>query len=332
MCAREQEEELALYVSTVRRAWSLLESDAFILMRGLGEEARAPDLKDGDIAYRLVSKSGITMLPKNLLAKESISFNIDQWSTEEEIEAERLRLLSSFRKIPCDILKNEQDIYESSEDSDLLQRVSFTKQILSRLLNLIRDTNNTKQTAYLTKWMDLKTIQDENLSLQGEIEKLQEEVINARAELYSKTYQLTRLHHRMDKSEEGIPSTGKVVRIESTQQHVESGSAEQSSSALVVKEPDQHRDDGQFEQIKVLERQIMESEAARTKAENALTEVLALKSINGKDDSEETRRLKQAMYELTQRFQAKVSELSKEVKPGSLLYVKSTDTLHSSVY
>lgn len=258
--------------------------------------------------YKEIDPTDMTVLPE---------LKIDEWSSAEEVEAERKRALSSIVKSEDneEAMDNE---FGGKLEENLCGHAAFTLALLERLCIAVNESGIFEQAPEIIQAVvDAKELHAERLMLSDRITKLSSEVIELKSKLHISEKQKIRCEKALDKAAaevsnmkeqlmqtgggSGSTGDGTVVGIDGA----EVAGIKVSAVGRSAEEADMKR------KIVILEKQLAESEAAKAKVEMTLTERLARPMAQTEAQVADMRR---AMEELRLQCKQKVSMLLTEVQ------------------
>lgn len=301
-----------------------------MLLDSLGDsEVDVPDNGTSELLHRVLY-AGSAYTSMDAINLDSIpKLDVDQWSSNEEIEQEKNRLES----IVNENAHNMNALFGGTVAENLSAHASFTLSLLERLCNAINECSsngsiqNPEQSEKIAK---MKEYHAEKLLLNDRIAKLTAELVSTSAKLKISENEKLRAIRKLDKAVSAakelehlksiIGSPGKPVdgakptAGDGTTAPVgDSASASDSGAAAAAAEAAATASALEKElrrQIAVLERQVTESETAKSKVEMTLTERLARPLSQTETQVADMRR---SMEELRQQSKQRVASLIQEV-------------------
>ncbi len=305
-----------------------MDIDSSMLLDSLGDsEVSVPDTGSSELLYRLIHTGSQYFALEPTNHENLPKLDVDQWSSAEEIEAEKSR-------IEAKLMENRHSLNEQfggTIEDNLASHASFTMSLLDRLCSAIND-NSSSQTPFslanaeqVNNIIQMKEFHAEKLMLNDRITKLSAEILSLNAKLKICENEKLRTARKLDRSLlaikelESKTSTTAATTVngaaEGTAQ--EAANVEQSSSSSVATDSGNAASAAQVaqekelrRQIVVLERQLTESETAKSKVEMTLTERLARPLSQTETQVADMRR---SMEELRQQCKLRVSTLITEV-------------------
>lgn len=272
---RKKSREMEALVSLIQRAWSQLDIDASLLLDSLGDpEAVISERGANDMLYQFLHVSGkyYQLDPTHDQVVPSLD-SFDEWVSPEEIEQARQQTETNIKQEST----ADQEINEEQKlEEHLAGHVSFTMTLLERLCNAINDSNIVSAIPQQTQQniIQIKENYSRIMFLNDEILKLRLEMVSLHAKLAKSENANARLNKRLDKATltiqsleeakshlQSLVSSGQIAGGEGTT-GTENSQSTSNSEAIKLYE---HK-------IKVLERQLGESEAAKADAEMRYTE------------------------------------------------------------
>lgn len=283
-----------------------------MLLDNLGDsEVQIPSDGSSELLHRLIHAGSEYMLsdPTKL---EPPQICADQWSSEEEINQEKERLEKA--NAASDLLNNE---FGGHVEENLAAHASFTLSLLERLCNALSDSVSIQMTDQdLNRIAEDKKFHAEKLLLSDRITKLNGEIIQLNSKIIVLENQKSRISRKLAQTHQQLLEARELVAKSQTasnssnngdsttvgQPPLSSPSAPNGSNSDVEKELKR--------QIAMLERQLTESESAKSKVEMTLTERLARPLSQTEAQVADMRK---AMEDLRQQCKQRVSTLVTEV-------------------
>lgn len=291
-----------------------------MLLDSLGDsEIEVPDGGSSELLVRLLH-SGSQFIRMEPTDTDSIpKLDVDQWSSSEEIELERSTLESKL----AENRRNLDAQFGGVVDDNLAAHASFTLSLLERLCNAINEGSGANAFAsadQLNAVAQLKEYHAEKLMLNDRITKLTAEIVGLNAKLKICENEKLRTARKLDKAvlaakelEQqkavagaalgGATAAESGVLQDSTNTGANATENAVAQNSAVEKELRR--------QIVVLERQLTESETAKSKVEMTLTERLARPLSQTEAQVADMRR---SMEELRAQCKQRVSSLVSEVR------------------
>lgn len=269
-------------MSVVSRAWSQLETDAHVILQSLTGDSTV--LEHAHLLEDFLRCTD-EVLARDPMSAPRDTFSIDRWSSAEEIERERARLVTA---IESKDERAEQEKMVEAVQEYVLDAVAFTKDLLSRLTAQLLSSpalTSDHANAILASLRQARRTDAEYNLLQDAITKLRVELVSTESRYLAKCHQLERLERMVDK--------GDV--------HVAIGMGADETSAVESPEELKNR-------VLLLERQLDGSERAKRDAEAALAEAISAAPSGG--SSEET--LLHVIGEMRATYKRRVAQFTLE--------------------
>ena len=307
-----------------------------MLLDSLGDsEIEVPDNGTSELLHRvLYAGSAYTSL--DAINLDSMpKMDVDQWSSNEEIEKEKNRLESIINEN----VHNMNAQFGGTLAENLSAHASFTLSLLERLCNAINECSGTLQNPEQSENIaKMKEYHAEKLLLNDRIAKITAELVHANAKLKICENEKLRIARKLDKAvaaakeqehlkniapkpEEAAASadgatvpTGNPVSSDANTTATATATAAAAAADAVALANNSALEKELRRQIAVLERQVTESETAKSKVEMTLTERLARPLSQTETQVADMRR---SMEELRQQSKQRVSALIQEVRLSS---------------
>jgi hypothetical protein len=281
---RRKAREMETLVSLIQRAWSQLDIDSALILDSLGDtEVIIPETGSTELLYRMLhvhdkfnrlDPTCIAHLPKP---------EIDQWSSGPEIEKSREETIKELEDVPhlspesssierCESPQEnvEEDPYASEIEEHLSQHVQFTLALLERVCNTINESGHFQTNPEALKSLaQARESHAKIMFLNDNIAKLRNELVLLETRAQQADAEKTRVQQKLDKVTLTIQEMEENGSTRQKKVHADAeGVAEgEDSEEALVKELQQ--------QIKLLEKQLADSESAKAKVEMTLTERLS---------------------------------------------------------
>lgn len=329
---RRKTREMESLVSLVQRAWSQLDIDTSMLLDSLGDpESAAPADGNTELLERLIhagTKHNLTA-PTNI--EDIPNLDVDEWSSSEEIDDAKKEAMAQLTDV--EVLDNE---FGGPVEENLAAHASFTLSLLERLCNAINESADISITQEaLATMADHRAHQAESLMLNDRIVKLSLEVIELKAELVTMENAKLRTERKLDrvlskavdeeKKKQNAAAAAAVANASNastvaTEGVRGEGSAEDATAGLTTAQVggapvaplvaiDPSIEKELKRQIAVLERQLTESETAKSHGEMQLTERVARPLAQTEGQIADMRK---SMEELRQQCKTRVNQLLQE--------------------
>jgi hypothetical protein len=283
------------FVSLVQRAWSQLDTDIGCILQAFLKDDIAHVHQCDELLSTFLTYGSSSLLKNPIIPlTDAMSFDIDKWSSPDDIEIERQRILDEVHT------SSNNPVYDRLQN-DLMHHSTFTRDILERLCRVVRNPHDDQQNKYFLRAIDISSYQSERLLLMDTVTKLKTELINLQAKYWSRSYQLERLERLVDKHDLQLhPPAPETIKHEDTVSSPTAQEANQNSSAVDVST------------IQILERQLRESEVAKSKMERVLSDnVISMAPKN--DSKEEISRLHQIIDGIRVAYKQKLTSYFTEV-------------------
>lgn len=285
---RRKAREMETLVSLVQRAWSQLDIDSALILDSLGDsEVIIPESGSTELLYRMLhihdrysrlDPTCTAHLPKP---------EIDQWTSNTDIEKSRddvIRELEDAPRIKPESTSieiahhnevDEEDPYASEIEEHLSQHVQFTLSLLERVCNTINESGHFQTNPEALKSLaQARESHAKIMFLNDNIAKLRNELVLLETRSQQSEAEKIRVQQKLDKAlltiqemeENGSTRQKKVAAVTGENNADDTTNGEDSQEAL-IKELQQ--------QIKLLEKQLTDSESAKAKVEMTLTERLS---------------------------------------------------------
>jgi chromosome segregation ATPase len=320
---RGKSREMETLVSLIQRSWSQLDIDASMLLDVLGgAESLSLTQTNSDLLLQFL-RAGQEHRQLDPTDTSATQMKVDEWSTLDEIENEKS---AALHRHPKDSTNNDDyskkefalaaDIAEVSEA--ISNHTQFTLTLLERICVGISESGIFENVPELVMALsDHKAWQSERLLLSDRIAKLSEECIEANAKLVGSEKKRVKCERDLDKCMSSLEACREKLRNRSASADAGDTVGSNGNETAEAKESSDSRSrlSSELEQeykdrIALLEKQLAESESAKSKVEMTLTERLSRPLTQTEAQIADMRR---AMEELRAQCKQRVSALFTEV-------------------
>lgn len=306
---RAKSHEMESLVSLIQRAWSQLDIDASMLLDVLGDAENLSLTQTNSDMLNELLRAGQDMFQQDAVevANSTQLCNVDHWSTESEIENERLRAIQR-----CSNEGNVDSSVDGRYFHDLARvnqtisnHTQFTLSLLERICVGISESGIFENIPRVISAMsDHKAWQSERLLLIDRIAKISAECVNTNAKLTISEKQRLKCEKKLHSQTVELDTCKAKLR---SKESLKAGSTEVDSSVPeIMAEADQEM----LNRVLLLERQLVESETARAKVEMSLTERVSRPFAQTEAQVADVRR---AMEDLRAQCKQRVATLFAEV-------------------
>lgn len=292
---RRKAREMETLVSLIQRAWSQLDIDASLILDSLGDsEVMIPDAGSTELLYRMLHISDkFTMLDPT--STDNIpKLETDQWSSTKDIEKakataeEQLSELPNISPEPSDISKPSQESANEDEmmeigpeiEQHLAGHVQFTLSLLERVCNAINESGVFSSNQEILKSLaQTKESHAKIMFLNDSVAKLRSEIIQLESKLQLAENDKIKVEKKLDKALHSVKEL-EENGVKSVRKTTEVVVGEDGNSVVPTTEEDNENAlESQIKelqlQIRLLEKQLVDSESAKAKVEMTLTERLS---------------------------------------------------------
>ena len=294
-----------------------MDVDASLLLDILGDPETVLENKDKSNLLQLFLTSGTHTFSIDAtdINRNFNPLQIDEWSNLQEIDSERKKSLESIKeKIIQTQNENDMDVDNdlgSKLEDHLLSHTSFTIALIERLCMFINEIEHFDNIPEVINTVSqVKVLHTEKLLLQDNIEKLSTEIITLQTSIHICNQEKLRIEKSFDR----LQNEFELLKQSQPASTTTSTSIVSTEVPVVMQQQQQQQIKSDeineyIKKIEILEKQLSESESAKSKVEMTLTERMARPLTQTEAQIADMRK---SMEELRQQCKQRVASLINE--------------------